>query len=285
MPRFTEAAAITAVQRLVAEEERIRQSLRYEQQVICAKRYANFGHLFQKLYCRLFQPSLNSEQTSTPPNELKEPRERSLKKLADSSKGTPKENTAKSNAPPDKNKASEYSDVFAKLETSLENSLKRSLSDLRQVVELLGNCSPSVSVRTNKWNKFAEKTEPRPVSSVTRRQQNESQVTESQTDKLQASLDDFDTWTVTSGDPGGVQQRRSSTNESSNVARPKQRGQRARRALQRCRAIAKFFEVLNSIQEGACRGTSEKETECPTRDMWGQSVVNSREDQGNPFLD
>ena len=285
VPRCTEAAAITAVQRLVAEEERIRQSLRYEQQVICAKRYANFGHVFQKLYCRLFQPSLNSGQTSTPLNELKEPRERSLKELADSSKATPKKNTAKSNAPPNKNKASEYSGVLAKLETSLENSLKRSLSDLRQVVELLGNCSPSVSVRTNKWNKFVDKQEPRPVSSVTKRRQNESQVTERRTDELQASLDDFDAWTVTSGDPGGVQQRRSSTNESSNVARPKQRGQRAGRAVQRRRAIAKFFEVLNSIQGRACRGTSEKKTECPTRDMWGQSVVNSKENQGNPFLD
>ena len=285
VPRCTEAAAITAVQRLVAEEERIRQSLRYEQQVICAKRYANFGHVFQKLYCRLFQPSLNSGQTSTPPNELKEPGERSLKELADSSKAMPKKNTAKSNAPPNKNKASEYSGVLAKLETSLENCLKRSLSDLRQVVELLGNCSPSVSVRTNKWNKFVEKQEPRPVSSVTKRRQNESQVTECRTDELQASLDDFDAWTVTSGDPGGVQQRRSSTNESSNVARPKQRGQRAGRAVQRRRAIAKFFEVLNSIQGRACRGTSENKTECPTRDMWGQSVVNSKENQGNPFLD
>ena len=156
VPRCTEAAAIAAVQRLVAEEERIRQSLRYEQQVICAKRYANFGHVFQKLYCRLFQPSLNSGQTSTPLNELKEPRERSLKELAETSKATPKKNTAKSNAPPNKNKASEYSGVLAKLETSLENSLKRSLSDLRQVVELLGNCSPSVSVRTKKWNKFVD---------------------------------------------------------------------------------------------------------------------------------
>ena len=72
MPRCAEAAAITAVQRLVAED-RVRQNLRYEQQVICAKRNANSGHVFQKLYCRLFQPSLNSEQTSTPPNELKEP--------------------------------------------------------------------------------------------------------------------------------------------------------------------------------------------------------------------
>ena len=175
--------------------------------------------------------------------------------------------------------------MLAKLETSLENSLKRSLSDLQRVVELLGNCSPSVSVRTNKWNKFVEKQEPRPVSSVTKRRQNESQVTECRTDELQASLDDFDAWTVTSGDPGGVQQRRSSTNESSNVARPKQRGQRAGRAVQRRRAIAKFFEVLNSIQGRACRGTSEKKTECPTRDMWGQSVVNSKENQGNPFLD
>ena len=284
VPRCTEAAAITAVQRLVAEEERIRQSLRYEQQVICAKRYANFGHVFQKLHCRLFQPSLNSGQTSTPPNELKEPGERSLKELADSGKAMPKKNTAKSNAPPNKNKASEYSGVLAKLETSLENSLKRSLSDLRQVVELLGNCSPSVSVRTNKWNKFVEKQEPRPVSSVTKRRQNKSQVTECRTDELQASLDDFDAWTVTSGDPGGVQQRRSSTNESSNVARPKQRGQRAGRAVQRRRAIAKFFEVLNSIPGRACRGTSGKKTECPTRDMWGQSVVNSKENQGNPFL-
>ena len=233
VPRCTEAAAITAVQRLVAEEERIRQSLRYEQQVICAKRYANFGHVFQKLYCRLSQPSLNSGQTSTPPNELKEPRERSLKELADSSKATPKKNTAKSNVPPNKIKASEYSGVLAKLESALENSLKRSLSDLRQVVELLGNCSPSVSVRMNKWNK--------------KRRQNKSQVTERRTDELQASLDDFDAWTVTSGDPGGVQQRRSSTNESWNVARPKQRGQRAGRAVQRRRAVAKFFEVFNSI--------------------------------------
>ena len=68
MPRCAEAATIAAVQRPVAEEERVRQNLRYEQQVICAKRYANFGQVFQKLYCRLFQPSLNSEQTSTPPN-------------------------------------------------------------------------------------------------------------------------------------------------------------------------------------------------------------------------
>ena len=285
VPRCTEAATITAAQRLVAEEERIRQSLRYEQQVICAKRYANFAHVFQKLYCWFFQPSLNSEQTSTPPNQLKEPRERSLKELADSSKATPKKNTAKSNAPPNKNKASEYSGVLAKLETSLEKSLKQSLSDLRQVVELLGTCSPSVSVRTNKWNKFVEKKEPRPVSSVTKRRQNESEVTERRTYELQASLDDFDPWTVASRDPGGVQQRRSSTIESSNVARPKQRGQRAGQAVQRCRAILKFFEVLNSIQGRAFRGTSEKKTECPTRDMWGQSVVNSRGDQGNPFLD
>ena len=198
-PRCAEAAAITAVQQLVAEEERVRQSLRYEQQVICAKRYANFGHLFQKLYCRLFQPSLNSEQTSTPPNELNEPWERSSKELADSSKATPKKITAKSNAPLNKNKASEYSGVLAKLETSLENSLKRSLSDLRQVVEPLGNCSPSVSVRMNKWRKFVEKKEPRPVSSVTKRRQNEIQVTERRTDELQVSLDDFDAWTVTSG--------------------------------------------------------------------------------------
>ena len=49
--------------------------------------------------------------------------------------------------------------------------------------------------------------------------------------------------------------------------------------------IAKFFEVLNSIKGRACRGTSEKKTECRTRDMWGQSVVNSRKNQGNPFLD
>ena len=168
VPRCTETAAITAVQRLVAEEERIRQSLRYEQQVTCAKKHANFGHVFQTLYCRLFQSSLNSEQTR-PPNEVKEPRERSLKELADSSKATPKRNTAKSNAPPNKNKASEYSGVLPKLQTSLENSLKQSLSDLRQVVELLGNCSPSVSVRKNKGNKFVEKKEPRPVSSVTKR--------------------------------------------------------------------------------------------------------------------
>ena len=285
MPRCTEAAAITAVQRLRAEKEPIRQSLRYEQQVICAKRYANFGHVFQRLYCWLFQPLLKSEQTSTVPNKLKEPQKRSLKELADSSKATPKKNTAKSNAPPNKNKGSEYSGVLAKLETSLEDSLKRSLSDLRQVVELLGNCSPSVSVRTNKWNKFVEKKEPRPVSSVTKRRQNESQVTERRKDELQASLDDFDVWTVTSGDPSGVQQRRSSTNESSNVARPKPSRQRAGQAVQRRRATARFFEVLNSIQGRACRGTSEEKTECPTRDMWGQSVVNSREDQGILFLD
>ena len=192
MPRCAEAAASAAVQRLVAEEERVRQSLRYEQQVICAKRYANFGHIFQKLYCRLFQPSLNSEQTSTPPNELKEPREGSSKELADSSKATPKKTTAKSNAPPNENKASDYSGVLAMLEISFENSLKRSLSDLRQVVELLGNYSPSVSVRTNKWNKFVENKEPRRVSSVIKRWQNESQVSECRTDELQASLNDFE---------------------------------------------------------------------------------------------
>ena len=55
--------------------------------------------------------------------------------------------------------------------------------------------------------------------------------------------------------------------------------------MQRRRAIAKFVEVLDSIQGCACRGTSENNTECPTRDMWGQSVVNSVEDQRNPFLD
>ena len=54
-----EGAATTAVQRLLEDEERVRQSLRYEQQVICAKRYATFGHFLQKLYCRLFQPSFN----------------------------------------------------------------------------------------------------------------------------------------------------------------------------------------------------------------------------------
>ena len=133
--------------------------------------------------------------------------------------------------------------------------------------------------------KFVEKKEPRPVSSVTKRRQKESQVTERRKEELQASLDDFDAWTVTSGDPSGVQQRRSPTNESRNVARPKQRGQRAGRTVQRRCAIAKFFEVLNSIQGRACRGTSEKKTECPTRDMWGQSEVNSRDDQGNPSLD
>ena len=156
---------------------------------------------------------------------------------------------------------------------------------LRQVVELLGNNSPSVSVRTNKWNKFGKQEKPRPVSSMTKRQQNESQVTECRTDELQASLDDFEAWTVSSGDPGGVQQRRSSTNDSSNATRPKQRGQRAGRALQRHRAIAKFVEVVGAIQGRAGRGTSEKKTECHTRDMWGQSVVKSKKAQRNPFLD
>ena len=105
------------MQRLFAEEERVRQSHKYEQQVICTKRHANFGHVIQKLYCWFFQPSLKSEQTSTPPNTLKEPWECSSKELENFSKATPKKITAKSNAPPNKNKVSEYTGVLTKLLT------------------------------------------------------------------------------------------------------------------------------------------------------------------------
>ena len=298
VPRCAEAAAITAVQRLVAHEERIRQSLRYEQQVICAKRYANFGHVFQKLYCRLFQPSLNSGQTSTPPNELKEPGKRSLKELADSSKATPKKNTAKSNAPPNKNKASEYSGVLAKLETSLENSLKRSLSDLRRVVELLGNCSPSVSVRTNKWNKFVEKQEPRPVSSVTKRRQNESQVTECRTDELQASLDDFNAWSRSHQERDQANERnlQGTANQTSRYpntegASKRWRGQRAGCAVQRRHAAVKLLELFETmvgpkkwtwLYQG--KRSSSQVAACPPRETWGQAVQPRRcEDTNNPF--
>ena len=198
---------------------------------------------------------------------------------------TPKMGNAKSHGPPNKNKASEYSGVLAKLETSFENSWKRSLINLRQVVELLGIFWPSVSVRTNKCDKFGKKKEPRPVSIVTKRRQTESQVIERRTDKLQASLADFNARTVALGDPGAVEHRRSSTNDSSNVARPKQGGGQAGRPVQHYCAIAKFVEVFDSIQGRAGRGTSENMTECPTLDMWGQSVVSSREDQKNLLLD
>ena len=255
---------------LVSEEFKIRKRLRYEQENLSARLYANFGYRFQQLFST-FAAQLKLAATVM----------RKKPKTCDT-KNTDKYCVKETRAPPNEVRKSgstpksqkEFTDATPIPDHSgTLTAVEKSLSELKRILTLL---TPTSS------------------RSPTEEKRNERRAEELQTRRNPPAQEKWVARSSSMNDVARPKPRAQASEEernhgdASNTAKGKvpervrERGRRGGRAVQRRRAAAFFLEAIRSMVGYSSERTTSLKRRCPPRSAWGQCLAPTNE--YNPFL-
>ena len=258
------------VNELVSEEFKIRKRLRYEQENLSARLYANFGYRFQQLFST-FAAQLKLAATVM----RKKPKTCDAKntdKYCVKETREPPNEVRKSGSTPKSQK--EFTDATPIPDHSgTLTAVEKSLSELKRILTLL---TPTSS------------------RSPTEEKRNERRAEELQTRQNPPAQEKWVARSSSMNDVARPKPRAQASEEernhgdASNTAKGKvpervrERGRRGGRAVQRRRAAAFFLEAIRSMVGYSSERTTSLKRRCPPRSAWGQCLAPTNE--YNPFL-